>query len=571
MKINLSVMSLIALTGAAITGCVQDEYDLSDVDTTTRLSVNDLTIPVNMDAVTLKTIIKPDADSKIKEIEVDFKKIYALQADGNFSSDAIKVNGFTTSSPNPQTASTTLVNLNVPGLPAGHFRYDIQEMAPRSFNYTYSGVDKSIISVEALGLEKNTFRVKFGFTGVPSSLAKSIKVTDLVIEMPAHLIGAVPSAGRYAAETGLWTIDSYEINNSVSGALSLSFSGVEFTENPIDANHNFTYSTQMRIRGGLMDLATDGGMAQITGIGLTADYTVDALKATTFTGVVEYNIDDLNVSPIELSDLPDFLTGAGTNIKIADPEILLAINNPVARYGLEYQTGLTLTAIRGGVRGESYSLNSPNYFTVKATTLEQMFDIKPASTPLRPGYTAVGFDALSNVLSGQGLPNSIAIDLVDPKVPRQRVQAFELGKALERVTGKYEIYAPLELGDGSVVVYSDKETGWNDEDVDAITITKLSLTATVKNNTSLDVVLAAYPLGTDQKRIPGVEITSNLVKAGAEQQIEIEMTGTVTHLDGIEYVATVTATGDQKVLSPDDTIELTDIRAKASGYYEKEL
>ena len=97
------------------------------------------------------------------------------------------------------------------------------------------------------------------------------------------------------------------------------------------------------------------------------------------------------------------------------------------------------------------------------------------------------------------------------------------------------------------------------------------MTATAKNNTNLDVELKAYPLNVSGARIPGVEITSTIVKAGAEQPIEMVMTGTVTHLDGIEYVAHTIAGQNQKILTPSDNIDLTNIRVRVTGYYEKEL
>ena len=56
---------LMAVVTSVTTGCVDDNYDLSDIDTTTRVEVKDLTIPVNIDAVTLSDILDLDDDSKI--------------------------------------------------------------------------------------------------------------------------------------------------------------------------------------------------------------------------------------------------------------------------------------------------------------------------------------------------------------------------------------------------------------------------------------------------------------------------------------------------------------------------
>jgi hypothetical protein len=48
------------------------------------------------------------------------------------------------------------------------------------------------------------------------------------------------------------------------------------------------------------------------------------------------------------------------------------------------------------------------------------------------------------------------------------------------------------------------------------------------------------------------------------------MTGTVTHLDGIEYVAVLNS-GSEEALTPKQTITLKNIKAKVSGNYTKEL
>lgn len=54
-----------------LAGCVNDDYDLSDIDTTTRVSVNDLILPVNIDAITLGDVISVDEDSRIKPVIIN--------------------------------------------------------------------------------------------------------------------------------------------------------------------------------------------------------------------------------------------------------------------------------------------------------------------------------------------------------------------------------------------------------------------------------------------------------------------------------------------------------------------
>ena len=188
------------------------------------------------------------------------------------------------------------------------------------------------------------------------------------------------------------------------------------------------------------------------------------------------------------------------------------------------------------------------------------------------------FSTLGQILAGNnevtGIPESIGIHLDDPEIPSQDVVDFRLGRNLPGAKGSYELIAPLALSAGSSVVYSDRETGWNDDDVDAIVINKLAVRFTATNNCPLAVDLMAYPLDAEGKRLQGLELgTTATLQAGAQDQpMEIVLTGgEVRHLDGIEYVARVHAGTAGSALQPSQTIVLKNIRATVGGYYEKEL
>ena len=49
------------------------------------------------------------------------------------------------------------------------------------------------------------------------------------------------------------------------------------------------------------------------------------------------------------------------------------------------------------------------------------------------------------------------------------------------------------------------------------------------------------------------------------------MTGTVTGLDGVEIEARVEGSADDSALTPSQRLILKNIRARVSGYYEKEF
>ncbi|MDE6581811.1 MAG: hypothetical protein K2K47_04725 [Duncaniella sp.] len=79
---------LIAAASLGFVGCIDDKYDLSDIDTNVRLEVKDLTLPINLDKIELKSIISDPKDGDILQI-VDGE--YALLRDGDFKSSNLKV------------------------------------------------------------------------------------------------------------------------------------------------------------------------------------------------------------------------------------------------------------------------------------------------------------------------------------------------------------------------------------------------------------------------------------------------------------------------------------------------
>ena len=70
----------------AATSCVDNDYDLSDIDTTARLQVKELVVPMNIEEAILDQVLDLDDDSEVKKIELeDGSFIYAVKKDGSLS------------------------------------------------------------------------------------------------------------------------------------------------------------------------------------------------------------------------------------------------------------------------------------------------------------------------------------------------------------------------------------------------------------------------------------------------------------------------------------------------------
>ena len=579
---------LMIACASLVVACVNDDYDLSDIDTTTQIKVENLTLPVNIDVVTLGDIITFDEDSKIQPVVIDGVEMYALTENGTFSSDPITIDRVTAPAPVLPASESYLDQLLPTGMrvpsfdpTTGTITYEITEMGD-NVHYNAGKVDPAIVSLESVKANLS-FTITLKTLNVSSGI-KSVTFNDLVLQMPKGL-DAQPERGTYDATTGHWTIDEY-VTDGYNVSISIQASAIDFdmAGATIDANHQFTYDGEFKILSGYVSI-TPESLSEVlpTSLHFRTEYAVSDLEATAFTGVVNYKLDGMDIDPVSLSDIPDFLDCEGTNILLANPQIYLQVNNPVADNALDCSTGITLTAIREGAAALPFSPDN-GAFTIghnKGVTGKYNFVLTPSKDNIAvpeayaDGLAFVKFTTLSDLLAspaGNGLPDQIGITLNEPQIPTQHVTDFALGRTLPAVEGSYDLVAPLALKEGSKIIYTETEDGWNDEDVDALTITQLSLTATVTNQCPLAVEMVAWPIDVKGNRIPGVEIVSSRVEANStDVPLTIKMTGKVQHLDGVVFEARVDGSADNTALAPTQTITLKKVRAVVSGYYEKEL
>lgn len=592
---RLRRLALAAVPVVMLNSCVDSNYDLSDVDTTTRITVNDLVIPVNIDEIKLSDIIKIDADSKIKVVTIGGKEFYALSETGSFSSDAIYVEKITADAPVMDPTSRILSQVleeERQGRAAtsadGVSTYRIEEMG-NDFDYDAGRVDEAITEVYSVNVEPMRFHIHLTAIDVEES-AEKIYFTDLVISMPKGMT-ATASIGEYDPLTGLWTVGAHEVKGHTADAY-LTATAIDLRANDcaISPDHTLVFSGAFRVKSGLLTVEAkrdaSGNPVQLPEtLEFRADYTLNDLTVNSFTGIINYNLKGMDIEPVEISDIPDFFNDPETNLLLENPQLYLQLNNPVAGNSLMYQCGLRLKALRNGAPAQTFVPATPfevgyGHGVAGPYNIVMAPDAGNLTTPddFSANLDFISFPTLGNLLGSpenavvKGLPSQIDITVISPQIPAQEVKNFNLGQSITGVSGRYELLAPMALKDGSVIVYSDTETGWGSEDLDAVTITKLTATVDVTNTLPLKAELVAYPLDADGKRIPGVEVKARTVEAGCvDEPVTIEMTGEIRYLDGVVFQAVVNGMDPDRTLAPSQTITLKNIRARVSGWYEKEL
>lgn len=562
----------VAAMAAAVSACVDDNYDLADIDTTIGVTVDQLVIPVNIDEITLGDIIKPDTTVQV----IDGR--YAIVKNGKFNSDVMNVPAIDLKAPAIKPSETTVSLIGGAGSrAASDFTYDLANDRSE-FSFESSLVSDFIVSIDHIGCELS-LKIDITLRGLESKVRK-IAFSDVVLQLPKGLDLTADEGGTYDPVTGLLLMPDRVISGN---QLTLQFaaSGVNFKQ--AGGIYNYDAST-VSVLGNLFikegkatvsasDIISDSSLPPT--VTLRTDYTLSDAHVTTFSGKVRYSISDSHLTDVDLSTLPDVLAQNATDLTFVNPMVYLHITNPLQGYGLYARTGLEITAFHGN-KADSYPIDDPWFQIGPAQNDgEYNFCLSPEMpATVDPDFvpaTHVGFADLGNVLSGDGIPGRLSINLTDPNIPAQDVTDFSLGTDLGALNGDYRFVAPLQFGAGSTIVYADTIDGWMSEDLEKLTVRSLDVNLTVDTDIPVAVDFTGYPIGTDGCQIGNVEIMGANIDANAKsQKVTLRITGEIRGLDGIIFEARARAvSGD--ALRPNMTVRLRDIRPCVSGYYEKEL
>jgi len=565
---TIPFIAVVALAAWAVfASCTDNDYDLSDVDTNARFTVKDLVIPVNLDDIQLDPVLDLNDDSKIKKNGDE----YAVIEEGEFSSDPIMVHQFTTNGDHFESSKgITLQTIAPVGKRApgdGKLAF-----APIPSNATYirtsaNNIDKSIITVDRIGTDMD-INISLQFGGLTNYIDQ-IAIEGLVIQ---YLTGLemTPSIGTYDPESGLLTIGDTQTTTDHKFEIGLHITGIDREQaGVIFENSYFSIDKEVYVKSGELALYADqikpGIIALPTEeINYTLSADIGACKVTTFTGVIQYNITDINIDPIDMSDIPEVLSQEGTDIVLQNPQIYLNVNNPLYnQYQVFAQTGLSLKGnATYSIANDAVKLDQP----IKSFVLAP--DVQNVKYKVFEGLNVEGvtFSDLGKVLSGGKFPNQIEIELLSPMIPQQQVTNFDLGDAIPAVKGKWQLYAPLNLAESSIIKYTKKWDDWQDDDLDGLTVENAVVTASMSSDVPLALDVTFTLLGREGKLSGSTKLSAN----ANDEKIEIPLTGTaVSKIYGLEIDAKIKGSG--KSISPSQKVTVKNLKAKVNGHYDKEL
>lgn len=601
MKNSILYAMAVAAAAMPLTGCVDSKYDLDDIDTTTRIPIDNLVIPVNLNDILLDDIIDLSGNDNIVEATdpASGKTIYALSKVGDITTDDVVIEPIHVTPDPVSSSSVTIRTVSevLPGVAATDVVYQVEDMES-TYLYAANDVDNAVESITAVTTAEDLdYKITIH---IPATYnIEKMTLHNVKIQYPAGMYmadgsPAQASSGTYNPQDGVVTIEK-EVVNGHSLTVNLIAQRIDLTVNDTEMlpNHRFEYRGKLGVmRAGHVVVTPASGATMDSEIKFGADYSVNNFYIKNFDGSINYSFKGVNINDILLDDLPDFLDDKQTNIFLANPQVYITATNPTADYCTSGAASIALTSqfSNGSSRTETSSEFVLGYDKGSNVDYHLMLSPDGQSTLPQPEYasnlTKFTYSGLGDILAAgntpDGLPTRIHAELVKArffgdakgfpvKVPGADASTY----TIPGLNGSYRLFAPLAFDPGTRVVYSKVDDGWESDDLNGLELDQLKLNAHVVTTVDAAITLIVYPLdefGNKLGRSFPVEIP-----ALADQDIELTVESTpgspITKLGGVEYHAIVEDGSNDATLplGPNETIALKDIRIKVTGSYTKEF
>ncbi|MDE6410784.1 MAG: hypothetical protein K2K81_11175, partial [Muribaculaceae bacterium] len=421
-----------------------------------------------------------------------------------------------------------------------------------------------------------------------SSVVIKLAFQNLKLQLPW---GLLIENKNYNKETGI--LDVGEIETDANGRVMIvtAANGLNLLGKGEVKNGHLGIKGEVGIEdGSQIKLTINESVTIPSPIEIKADFEISGFSIEKFSGSIKYKMNDINIAPITLNDLPGFLDNPETNLIIANPKISVDILNPVTQYDLLGTGELVLSSTFNDGEVTKTITRRSDTFSLKSHTPDGKckFTLIPEATDAAAGnyqFAELGY-VLTNHnpneseeeknLPGLGLPKTIGV-AIENLVFEGYVEDFPLSD-IGSAEGNYNFTAPLGFGDGSKVVYESTESGWGSDDLDKVNITHVSLHASCSTNLPVSVYLKVVPVDKNNKEIEVDEnsgkfhVPANANNEPVELIIRAKNGGTITDFDGVRFIATVEQnSGNTEAIGPDLHIILNDIRVTVDGYYETDF
>lgn len=583
LKHHLLPSALLVTGFLTLTGCTNNDYDLSNVDATMGFGSESLVIPNSSTKdIQLKDVLD------LKEggcVVTDAAGNYLFQLAGgdveaakpNISPIILDVtNVFDGIISLSSTASTGAKARRAPGS-------SLHIASPKVMMFEYHGNDKAVKSLNEAEIDdtenETEISIRLDFSNISTAVSN---IESATLTLPAYLsISQVNGNGNGVPTLNGSKVIITDISTARPLELSLNTQKLDFTNQndhgrlsinngAIDLTGYFSIALQCNVTGVMPDNPTIKAKIGV------ADRTITMRSAT---GIFDPTINLSSLGEVDVTGLPDFLDDDDVVADLDNPQILLTVNND-----MDVAATVSATVISTKEGRELARVTLPE-MSVAKNGLSKICICRQKTSELTQQYGEANVYAVSNLSTLiNRIPDHIKIVDVNAHA-KAEVATIEFGR-IYHVKPSYKVNAPLAFGEKANIVYEDSFTGWND-DIDKLDLaegTYIEVTANVENKVPAYLTVKAYPVDAQGNKIEDkllIEIPDEVaastdgttaVTTPITMKITPKVKNSLKQLDGLVFRlegSAKSANGNKvtgiNLNEREHTLKLNDIKVKIVG------
>lgn len=511
------------------TGCTDNDFDLSKIDTTIGIGGDGLTLPTN----STENIMLDDF------LELNNSDLVSIADNGDYMFHK-EGDDCTPAHPNIDKVVVTSQGINnnfkvaviVPpsALLSGRKlskrakKIDLIKAGGKVAEFEYVGnAPKEIEELTSAGVSAPvTIRVNL------SNDLKSFvpKFKELTLQIPSYMhldiTSCSPNSYSYDPKTGKITLTdvSTASNIVIEGKVNmLDFKATPTNNNKLTFVANKKNEGKVNMKGEIeTSISFDEINANVTSIPsdlhLSAVMSMDDITITSAKGKFNPDIDLGNLGNIKINNVPDFLTGDEVNVNLHNPIIELEISSDIA-----------VTGKVSGTIVATFDNGKPNCSVdIPKMTIKPNANTRICICKHKEGVNATNYDEVVEVPNLSDIfatiPKTIKFD-ADASADATKEAEVELEHQYT-ITPKYNITAPLAFDAGANISYTDSFDGWNEdiEDLEFADGTYIEMTADIENKLPAYLDVNAYAIDVD-----GNKMSQNLIEVKVSNSIAASTDG----------------------------------------------
>lgn len=505
-----SKLFLILGTAAVVgfSGCTDNDYDLSEIDSTIGIGGDGLEIPsLSTEIIPLKDVLELEANGSVVEDEVSGDYVFRQSgadvapvhpfidkitvAEQNSVSNDLELT-FSSASGSRRRSATRAGGQSV-----------VADGWIQAFTYEGNKPEEVVDLYEAEVSSKVTLDIDF-------SDVKSVvsKFDQIEVDMPAFMTINNVKCGGYAFEQSGSKLTLKNVYTSSNMTITADITSLNFKEKDTSYGSLSISGGKVKMEGKVHVTAVASSFnsgAGTTGRKISSVMNMSKFVVNAATGKFNPEIALSDLGNIKVSGIPDFLQGGNVVVDLYNPQIKLTVTSDMDVPG-------TLNGVIKSFK------NGQLLATVNVDNIP--IDANKTSTICicRRSEGVSGFD---HVLTNPNLsklietiPDNITFS-ANASADQTNNYRFELGHNYT-VQPAYSVDAPIAFGENASIEYRDTLDGWNDniKDFELAEGAYVNMDASIKSCVPAYMTVSAVP----------VDVNGNAISA---DELSVEVTGSV--------------------------------------------